>query len=151
MAMRNGVVGAFVPDRYHKKLVTELVGFGLTHEEIAPLVIDYHTQQPISASSLRRHFRRELTLGLPKANATIARALFKAAAQGNVTAQIFWLKTRAGWREVQFVEVVPSPSEMSDEQLDRFIERGEADIRTREAGGNVASLSAYRKRPPPPG
>jgi hypothetical protein len=33
------------------------------------------------------------------ANATVSGYLFAAAKDGNVTAQIFWLKTRAHWRE----------------------------------------------------
>src|SRR5258706_10229402 len=38
-------------------------------------------------------------LGETKANAQVAGFLFNAAKNGNVTAQIFWLKTRAKWRE----------------------------------------------------
>jgi hypothetical protein len=34
-----------------------------------------------------------------EANATVSGYLFAAAKAGNVTAQIFWLKTRARWRE----------------------------------------------------
>ena len=41
----------------------------------------------------------ELDLGETKANAQVAGFLFNAAKNGNVTAQIFWLKTRAKWRE----------------------------------------------------
>jgi hypothetical protein len=38
-------------------------------------------------------------MGETKANAQVAGFLFNAARSGNVTAQIFWLKTRARWRE----------------------------------------------------
>jgi hypothetical protein len=41
----------------------------------------------------------ELDLGETKANAQVAGFLFAAAKSGNVTAQIFWLKTRARWKE----------------------------------------------------
>jgi hypothetical protein len=34
-----------------------------------------------------------------EANAMVSGSLFAAAKGGNVTAQIFWLKTRARWRE----------------------------------------------------
>jgi hypothetical protein len=34
-----------------------------------------------------------------EANALVSNSLFAAAKGGNVTAQIFWLKTRARWRE----------------------------------------------------
>ena len=36
---------------------------------------------------------------MAEANATVSGYLFAAAKAGNVTAQIFWLKTRAHWRE----------------------------------------------------
>jgi len=72
---------------------------------------------------LRKHYREELDLGETKANAQVAGFLFNAAKNGNVTAQIFWLKTRAKWRETP-VELKHSGSiarkdlsEISDEEL----------------------------------
>ncbi|WP_196256365.1 hypothetical protein [Burkholderia gladioli] len=62
------------------------------------LVLDANGK-PISTPTLRKHFRRELTEGLVKANTRIAQALFKKAASGNVASMIFWLKTRGGWKE----------------------------------------------------
>ncbi len=58
----------------------------------------------ISEKTLRKHYRTELDLGQAKANATIGGALFNSAKDGNTTAQIFWLKTRAGWRETNRIE-----------------------------------------------
>jgi hypothetical protein len=37
--------------------------------------------------------------GVAEANAVVSGSLFAAAKGGNVTAQIFWMKTRAHWRE----------------------------------------------------
>jgi hypothetical protein len=48
---------------------------------------------------LRKHYRTELDFGGVKANAQVAGFLFSSAKNGNVSAQIFWLKTRARWRE----------------------------------------------------
>jgi hypothetical protein len=48
---------------------------------------------------LRKHLREELDRGVAEANAMISGCLFTAAKAGNITAQIFWLKTRARWRE----------------------------------------------------
>ena len=48
---------------------------------------------------LRLVEQQELDLGETKANAQVAGFLFNSARTGNVTAQIFWLKTRARWRE----------------------------------------------------
>jgi len=53
----------------------------------------------IDAKTLRKHYRDELDLASAKANATIGGALFNKAKQGDTAAMIFWMKTRAGWRE----------------------------------------------------
>jgi hypothetical protein len=51
---------------------------------------------------MRKHYRDELDTGHIKATAKVAEILFrKATTDGSqaVTAAIFWLKTRGGWRE----------------------------------------------------
>jgi hypothetical protein len=77
----------------------------------------------IDPKTLRKYYRDELNLGETKANAQVAGFLFNAAKTGNVTAQIFWLKTRARWRETP-MELKHSGSiarrdlsEVSDEDL----------------------------------
>ncbi|KVZ03368.1 hypothetical protein [Burkholderia stagnalis] len=81
-----------------RKLVEQLAAFGIPQEDMVMLVLDTNGK-PISAPTLRKHFRRELTEGLVKANTKVAQALFKKAAGGNVASMIFWLKTRGGWKE----------------------------------------------------
>ena len=39
------------------------------------------------------------------ANAQVAKGLFDQAKQGNTSAAIFWLKTRAGWKETNVNEI----------------------------------------------
>jgi hypothetical protein len=80
----------------------------------------------IDAKTLRKHYREELDTGHIKATAKVAESLFrKATGEGaqSVTAAIFWLKTRGGWRETpQSHEVeVRDVSKLSDEELDRLI------------------------------
>lgn len=53
----------------------------------------------IDSKTLRKYYRSELDTALAKANATIGGHLFNEAKNGNVVAQIFWLKTRGGFRE----------------------------------------------------
>src|SRR6202022_2207327 len=67
-----------------------------------PVSASVRTTSPGSSAApktLRKRFRDELDRGVAEANATISGSLFGAAKGGNVTAQIFWLKTRAHWRE----------------------------------------------------
>lgn len=78
--------------------VLALVGFGVSHEDIAKY-------QGIDAKTLRKHYRDELDQGVIKANAAVAKSLYNQAVNGKSTvAAIFWLKTRARWRETSSAE-----------------------------------------------
>ncbi len=67
----------------------------------------------IDAKTLRKHYREELDQSTAKANATIGGALFNKAKNGDTAAQIFWMKTRAGWRETRVVDNTSSDGSMS--------------------------------------
>ena len=69
-----------------------MAAYGIPELDIARVV-------GVDPKTLRKHYRDELDMGETKANAQVAGFLFNAARSGNVTAQIFWLKTRARWRE----------------------------------------------------
>ena len=83
---------AFVVTDALREKARYLAGLGVPQDDIAKII-------GCAAKTLRRHFRDELDRGVAEANATISGSLFGAAKGGNVTAQIFWLKTRARWRE----------------------------------------------------
>lgn len=55
--------------------------------------------------TLTKNFREELDCASDKANMAVVGALYKSAMEGNVTAQIFWCKTRLGWRETDRLEI----------------------------------------------
>ena len=59
----------------------------------------------IDAKTLRLHYRDELDLATARANATIGGALFNKAKNGDTAAQIFWMKTRAGWKDTTAVTI----------------------------------------------
>ena len=80
------------------KLVEALAIAGVTQTLIAQIV-------KISEPTLRKNFRKELDTSKARANAVISQALFKKAKDGNVVAQIFWLKTQAGWKEKNYHEL----------------------------------------------
>jgi DNA-binding Lrp family transcriptional regulator len=75
-----------------REKVRHLAGFGLPQDDIAKLV-------GCAPKTLRKRFRDELDRGVVEANATVIGYLLAAAKAGNVAAIIFWLKTRAHWRE----------------------------------------------------
>jgi hypothetical protein len=78
-----------------------MAGYGVPEADIARVV-------GIDAKTLRKHYREELDTGHIKANSRIAESLYrKALGDGpqSVTAAIFWLKTRAHWKETSVHEV----------------------------------------------
>jgi hypothetical protein len=83
---------AVVADEATRERVRYLAGLGVPQDHIAKII-------GCAPKTLRKRFRDELDRGVAEANATICGYLFAAAKAGNVTAQIFWLKTRADWRE----------------------------------------------------
>src|SRR4051812_23367142 len=113
----------------------------------------------VDAKTLRKHYREELDLGETKANAQVAGFLFNSARSGNVTARIFWLKTRARWRETP-TELRHSGSigrkdvsELTDQELmDRIFElqeeAGVPRMKTLSADTNdpIASLPGSPQR-----
>ena len=80
----------------------------------------------------RRQYADALEDGRIKANSKVAENLYrKATGEGReaVTAAIFWLKTRAGWREVttpeiqsdvRYVVEMPEPCATVEEWLERY-------------------------------
>jgi hypothetical protein len=83
---------AFVVNDALREKVRYLAGLGVRQDDIARII-------GCAPKTLRKRFRDELDRGVAEANATISGSLFANAKGGNVTAQIFWLKTRAHWRE----------------------------------------------------
>lgn len=72
--------------------VMALTSFGNTQEEISSYL-------GICIETLTKYYRYELDTAVIRANAQVARALFnKAINQDDLSAQTFWLKTRARWR-----------------------------------------------------
>jgi hypothetical protein len=83
---------AFAVNDAVRERVRYLAGVGVRQDDIARII-------GCAPKTLRKRLRDELDRGVAEANATIAGYLFAAAKAGNITATIFWLKTRAHWRE----------------------------------------------------
>jgi|GEM_PF-1467598 len=100
MDTENNEVGRppYIKTEDDAKLVEALAIAGVTQSLIAQIV-------KISEPTLRKNFRVQLDTSKARANAIISQALFKKAKDGNVVAQIFWLKTQAGWKERNALEL----------------------------------------------
>ena len=82
-----------VPNDKTRAEVGALTSFGNTQEQIADHL-------GISVDTLAKHYRDELDNSVVRANAKVAAKLFRKATEGDdLSAMIFWLKTRGKWRE----------------------------------------------------
>jgi hypothetical protein len=121
---------AHKPDPVSRRQVEAMAAYGIPEVDIATVV-------EIDPKTLRRHYRKELSTGHIKANTKVAENLYrKATGEGReaVTAAIFWLKTRARWKEtsIQETEVthryvvrIPAPCRDIDEWMRRIAPRRE--------------------------
>ncbi len=87
----------FAPTDTQRAQVKAMAAYGVPQDDIAKVI-------GCSSPTLRKHFHAELETAAVEANAKVAQSLFRKAVEGtgkeSVTACIFWLKCRAGWRDV---------------------------------------------------
>jgi hypothetical protein len=121
---------AHQPDPVSRRQVEAMAAYGIPETDIARVL-------RIDPKTLRKRYRDELDTGSTRATAKVAESLFrKAIGDGaqSVTAAIFWLKTRAHWKETVVQEtageikhtfVIRVPEEAKDvtEWQDRFAPR----------------------------
>lgn len=82
----------YEPTDQHRQTVKIMAAGGIPAEKIAQAV-------GVSKQTLYRHYKKEIQTSALEANAAVVASLFKQATKGNVTAAIFWLKTRMKWSE----------------------------------------------------
>jgi hypothetical protein len=83
----------FQANEHDREQVMEMARMGTRHDDIAKLV-------GIAPKTLRKHFRSELDRGAAGANNKVMGVLFGMATSGkNTAATMFWVKSRAGWRD----------------------------------------------------
>lgn len=91
----------YVPTPADRNTVTSMAACGFKHEDIARCL----GTEGIDDKTLRKWFRAELDTAAEKANAAVANKAYQLAVAGNpYQMTMFWLKCRAGWRDVQTFE-----------------------------------------------
>lgn len=92
------------PDDKLRAQVSALVSFGVTHADISKYI-------GINTDTLTKYYRHELDTGAIHANAQVAGKLYKKAVQAeDLSAMIFWLKTRARWRTADKEDAIKGES-----------------------------------------
>jgi len=90
------------PTAEQRRLVKSLSAFGVPQEQIASRIGIRSTK------TLRKHYREELDRGTLEANTNVAKTLYQMATSGHhPAATLFWLKSRAGWKERTNFELPP--------------------------------------------
>ena len=91
--MRERKSRAFTPTDEQRRGVSAMAVAGIEQKVVAKIL-------GIGVQKLRRHFREELDMAMAKANTKVAGVLYGMAISGkSPVSTIFWLKTRARWRE----------------------------------------------------
>jgi len=108
---KSGISKPHEPTEKTRAEVCALTSFGNTQEQIADHI-------GINSDTLRIYYRDELDNSVVRANAKVAAKLFRKATDDNdLTAMIFWLKTRAKWREKD------DGATVSDKLFEKLIDR----------------------------
>lgn len=89
---------AHKPQEKDRFLVMFAKAAGSTDEQICQMI-------GVNSDTLRKYYSEELSNPEALLNRNVVGALYKNAMKGNVTAQIFWCKTKMGWREKSQLEV----------------------------------------------
>ena len=134
---------AFVVTDAMREKVRYLAGLGVRQDDIAKII-------GCAPKTLRKRFRDELDRGVAEANATISGYLFAAAKAGNIAAIIFWLKTRANWRERMVPdEPIPGTSAESNSEVVLVLPDNSRDPELTEVLQKAQEKYFARKRPQP--
>lgn len=91
----------YLPTEEMRKQVELMSGIGVPIEQIGLII-------GIDKKTVQKHYRAELDVGQAKAMSRISKRLFEIATgdgRDSLSACIFWLKCRAGWKPPADVEV----------------------------------------------
>ena len=110
--------------------VAIMTAAGFPVPQICERIINPQTGKRIDKETLNKTFKEEREEGTHTANAIVVQSLFKKATGSgpqSVTAAIFWLKCRAGWKPTEGLELtgkdgapLPGMPQLTPEQFERM-------------------------------
>lgn len=86
------------PTDQDRMVAKMMAASGIPRTEIAKCLND---GKGVTEKTMMKYLKDEVNQAATQANAKVAGTLYNQAINGNTTAAIFWLKTRAGWSERQ--------------------------------------------------
>lgn len=104
MARKKRIAYRYEPSDADRQKVLAMAAHGMPHRDIAEAMA-------MGVKTLRRHFLHELENASTIVHGKVVRSLVSSAVQGNVQAQMFWLKCRAGWKEGSRLELTGKDGE----------------------------------------
>ena len=119
----------YEPTQADRATVQNLTAFGATHAEIAQCI----GTNGVSEKTLRKHFRRELTVSTFEVKALAMSKLVRAINDGEAWAICFYLKTKGGFRETsdhRFVNHEGKDRGLTLAEIDAAIAAYDADSKT---------------------
>ena len=152
----------FVPTEEQRQNVEAMTGFGIPQEEIARLIKNPETGEPIAETTLRLHFAEEVATGLAKVKANVGRFIYASIVglPGGITHEPsrahlaeFFADRRMGWNQKSLHEHTGKDGAPLDDAihiisaaLDKIAERiaGDANVSDIEAGtgGDIPAAEA---------
>lgn len=114
---------AFAPSRAQREAVKTASGAGVADHYIALLILDRSSGLPISETTLKKHFRLELSQGRADAHLNVGKAILDQAKAGNMTAAIWYSKTQMGWRETQPIPAASADPSSAGTAADQLAQR----------------------------
>jgi hypothetical protein len=90
----------YQPTEADRTTVMVMTAAGIKQEDIAPCI----GTDGIDPKTLRKHFAREISIGVAKVNGLCGQGIVRAMQSGEGWALCFWAKTRMGGRETSTLE-----------------------------------------------
>jgi len=118
----------YEPSAEHARLASTLAGIGVPQKMIA-------AQIGLEVKTLHKHYGKEMEEGAARATSNVAKRLYDIAmgdGKEALTACIFWLKCRAGWRttdveqhltQLNIQNNVVGGQSRTDDEIERFKDR----------------------------
>jgi hypothetical protein len=91
---------AFKPNDAQRDMVKLMTGFGIPQDRIRLIIPNPNTGNPITKETLEIAFREEIRVGSMEMDGIAMTSLARRVKEGNMTAIIWYMKNRMGWKDV---------------------------------------------------